>query len=73
MGLLYLPLRTGIDDLVERKRAGSELARGPRVRVISEFIESEFARHATAISVPEIQPPPTDELDEVVRAALEEG
>ncbi len=36
--------RLAIADLLEQKRAGAELKEGPRVPVLNEFIESEFAR-----------------------------
>ncbi len=37
-------LKRAIDDLLARKKAGEELSRGPRIPVISEFVESEIER-----------------------------
>ena len=66
------PLRTCVDDLVKRKRAGSELTRGPRVAPISEFIESELARHEGEFVVPQPWAPPADKLDIVFHQTLAE-
>ena len=37
-------LKAAITDLLERKREGEELDEGPRVEVISDFIEGEYER-----------------------------
>lgn len=66
-------LREAIDELVERKRSGSELDRGARIGPLSEFIESELIRHEACFSVPQAPQPATGELDAVFRSALEEG
>ena len=65
-------LRTCIDDLVKGKHAGSELARGPRIAPISEFIEAELGRHEGKLSVPEPSISPADKLDVVFHAVLRE-
>ena len=58
-------LREEIDALVARKRAGDELAQGPRNEVISTFIDQEIVRLA-ALTVPGLQAaPPTKILDHV--------
>jgi len=65
-------LRTCINDLIKSKRAGTELARGPRIPPISEFIESELARHGEKLSVPERSAPPADKLDVLFYEVLSE-
>jgi predicted nucleotidyltransferase len=62
-------LRFAITDLVVRKRNGEELDRGPRVPVISEFVESELAR-LTEIAPAKTEVPPTAELDAFFRNTL---
>ncbi|MBI3117940.1 MAG: nucleotidyltransferase domain-containing protein, partial [Candidatus Hydrogenedentes bacterium] len=37
-------LKTAIDTLTHQKRQGLELERGPRIPVISEFLEHQLAR-----------------------------
>ncbi len=37
-------LKEAIGELLERKREGEELDEGPRVEVISDFIEREYER-----------------------------
>ncbi|MCS6993196.1 MAG: nucleotidyltransferase domain-containing protein [Anaerolineales bacterium] len=53
-------LREAIDNLIEQKRQGNELSEGPRIPLISEFIESELARLETAVSAPANKPPMTE-------------
>jgi predicted nucleotidyltransferase len=38
------PLKEAFNQLVEKKRSGHELDRGPRVPVISDFLDRELAR-----------------------------
>jgi len=57
---------------LKEKRAGSELTRGPRVAPISEFIESELARHEGEFVVPQPWAPPADKLDVVFHQTLAE-
>lgn len=65
-------LRVAIERLLEAKRAGLELARGPRIPAISDFIEDQLARREyLQLSPGEFQPAPTA-LDELFRAALME-
>ena len=66
-------LRDAIEELVERKRRGSELARGERIGPVSEFIESELARHESRLTIPNSPQPGIDDLDQVFRTALDEG
>jgi predicted nucleotidyltransferase len=57
-------LRTAIDSLLDRKRAGMELDRGPRIPEISEFVSAEIARLAAAHATPPHtrDPEPLDRL-----------
>jgi predicted nucleotidyltransferase len=64
-------LRSAIDDLVERKRQGSELERGPRIVSISEFIESELGRHEGELLLPSGPALEAEELDSVFHEALD--
>lgn len=48
-------LRVALDDLLDRKRAGDELAASPPIGPLQSFIEREIARLAT-ISLPETEP-----------------
>jgi predicted nucleotidyltransferase len=70
-GLVTDPaLRGEIDALVARKRAGTELDRGPRIEPISAFVEAEMER-IDAVAPPDPTPPiPRDVLDELFRATL---
>lgn len=67
------PLRAAIDDLLERKRAGSELSSGPRIPAISDFIEEQLARLESGFSAPDSPPVAHAELDAIFHAALAEG
>lgn len=59
-----------IGRLLEEKRAGLEMGHGPRVPAISEFIEHEFARHASATpELPRVQAP-IEKLNELFRDTL---
>lgn len=63
-------LRVCINDLLARKRAGSELDRGPRIPVIADFIDAEMRRleHLTL----EKSPPgaPLDTLNDLFRETV---
>jgi uncharacterized protein len=58
-------LRFAIDSLLERKMAGEELDHGPKIPVISEFIEGELARLASAEPQPPSQRPDPEALNRV--------
>lgn len=65
-----LELRVSIDGLLERKRAGKELDRGPRIPAISAFIDRELARldESSADPAPQAEPERLDKvLHEVIR------
>ncbi len=64
-------LLQAIDELLVRKQAGDELDRGPRIAVISDFIERELTRLASTL--PEYTKPQPDipRLNRLFRAVLE--
>ena len=62
-------LRAAIDDLVERKRGGEELADVPRIDVISDFIDEQMERLATK-TMPGPRAVGTD-LDRLFRAVVD--
>ena len=57
--------------LVERKKRGAELDRGPRVPVISEFIERELTRLEAKTMPPKDTNPGSERLNELFRETLE--
>jgi len=62
-------LKTTVQDLVHRKKEGDELARGPRIPIISDFLENELTR----LSEQPAPPAPrtsADDLDRVFRQCL---
>lgn len=63
------PVRDAIDGLLEVKRAGGELSRGPRNAVISGFIEGELAR-LDRWAPEQGDQPATELLDRCFRNAL---
>jgi hypothetical protein len=65
-------LKLEIDRLLMEKRAGAELARGPRVAPISAFIEGELARWEHHEIVNQKTSMSLDALDELFRETLEE-
>jgi predicted nucleotidyltransferase len=65
-------LKDSIELLLERKRAGSELARAPRIDPVSDFIEAELERHDVALRIPDGPRIQVADLDEVFLAALDE-
>jgi predicted nucleotidyltransferase len=66
-------LRARIAELLEMKRSGVELARGPRIPEISRFLEAELPRLEGAIrDLPSIQPP-VEPLNSVFLEILDEA
>ncbi len=63
-------LRRDIKKLMERKRSGDELDRGPRVAVISDFIEGEIARLEQVRWGKKDAMIPVEMLNDVFRLAL---
>lgn len=46
------PLKQSIEQLVDRKRAGAELDKGPRIAAISDFLDQEIERLAGKAELP---------------------
>jgi predicted nucleotidyltransferase len=65
-------LRRAIDELLEKKRAGQELDSGPRIEVISNYIEGELQRLGTKLEVMEKTKPSSEKLNIFFRSALNE-
>jgi predicted nucleotidyltransferase len=64
-------LQGEVHALLARKRAGEELASGPRIPPINDFLDAELTRLKDAISQIPVSPPPDWEaLDVVFRGAL---
>lgn len=63
-------LKDEIAALLARKAAGEELARGPRIHVLSEFLESELDRLQRTSFEKNEEPCPTPELDLLFQNAL---
>ena len=64
------PVRDAIDVLLEVKRAGGELSRGPRNAVISGFIEGELERLERWAPERGEEAPGTELLDQCFRDVL---
>jgi predicted nucleotidyltransferase len=65
-------LRAAIDALMDAKAAGQELDNGPRIPIISDFIEHELARFETQEARRSNVGPDTDELNALFRRTLDE-
>jgi uncharacterized protein len=65
-------LRHAIEELLEQKKAGRELDSGPRIEVISEFIERELRRLEVELKVDVRAKPESEKLNEFFRSALDE-
>ena len=66
-------LKTAIYKLVEEKRSGDELDEGPRIAVISDFIEEKLALFGQqGFKNKLIQRASVEQLDEIFRATLDE-
>ena len=67
------PLRKIVHELLERKRSGDELALGPRIPEINEFLDSEISRLREALdAIPRGEPPDWEALDRVFQDSLAE-
>ena len=62
-------VRQAINDLLERKKAGQELDRQPKIEALSHFIETELER-LEKISIVERDKPNFDRLNVIFRKAL---
>lgn len=66
-------LREIVHALLERKRAGDELATGPRVPEVNEFLDAEMTRLGEALAViPRSPAPDWEALDGLFRRSLDE-
>ena len=65
-------LRAEIDDLLRQKESGDELSWGPRIPVISSFIESELEKLKSQKFGTRLRPPNTEKLDDLFRSSLAE-
>lgn len=63
-------LKNAIDNLIEDKQAGKELSMGPRIPVISNFIEKEMARFLKNKPAYDKKRPDTNKLNSLFRDAL---
>jgi len=63
-------LKTAIDDLLSRKKAGREMDHSPKIPVISDFVDRELDR-LTSVHVHEPLIKKPDKLDAVFRQALQ--
>lgn len=63
-------LKAEIDQLLKAKRGGAELDEGPRIPLLSDFIESELARLQDIHFSFDKDIPPLDELDKLFRSTL---
>ena len=66
-------VRSAIDHLVAEKKRGAELDRGPRINVISDFIETEMAFLEGVASDRKGAASSSVQLDDVFRATLAEA
>ncbi len=65
-------LRSTITELVAMKRTGAELDQGPRIPVISDFVESEMARLKQTVSDRPSPAPRVEGLNALFRGTLDE-
>ncbi len=63
-------LKTEIEKLIVLKREGAELDSGPRIAVISDFIDAELARLETNRAKYHSTPAPYETLDRIFQEAL---
>jgi len=62
-------VRSSIDNLLTRKRAGRELDREPKINVFRDFIDTELSR-LEKLTVPERENPDFEKLNEIFRDAI---
>ncbi len=65
-------VRQAIALLIERKKAGAELDKGPRIETLSSFIASELSHQKSIMSSEKQDTPPIEELNSLFRLALKE-
>jgi len=66
------PLRQAIDELVTAKRAGVEMDDGPRIPIISDFIDREISRFDNLAATMPKQETAIVALNQLFRATLDE-
>ncbi|MEO5370711.1 MAG: nucleotidyltransferase domain-containing protein [Magnetococcus sp. DMHC-1] len=62
-----------IGTLLQAKMAGDELSRGPRIPLLSDFLETEFARHEVVQRPSSLNRPPVEPLNALFLDALQEA
>jgi predicted nucleotidyltransferase len=62
-------VRSAIDDLLLRKRAGKEVDREPKINALSDFIDGELSR-LEKLKIPEREKPDFEKLNEIFREAI---
>jgi len=63
-----------VTDLLDRKRAGDELARGPRIPQLNQFLDTEIRwLHTQLTELPQTAMPDWEALDDVFRTVLAEA
>jgi predicted nucleotidyltransferase len=62
-------IREAINDLLDRKKASPELDRQPKIKLLSDFIETELTR-LEKIDVREREKPDFEKLNVIFRSAL---
>lgn len=65
-------LKQALDKLLEEKKAGKELDKGPRIEVISTFIETELTRLEKIAGKQKPSTPPSEQLNSFFRWSLKE-
>ncbi len=65
-------VRGAIGDLLERKKAGKELDRQPKIPALSNYIESELAELQRSAPPPVREKPNFESLNELFRVALQQ-
>lgn len=65
-------LRQAIEGLLEQKKLGQELDIGPRIGIISEFIERELSRLEVKLNLASREKPDSEKLNLFFRSVLDE-
>lgn len=65
-------LKSSIEKLINEKKRGNELSKGPRINIISEYIEEEIPRLKKITIKKKRNISKTNRLNKIFRAALEE-
>jgi len=65
-------LKLAIEKLLTDKRAGAELGHGPRIEVVSEFVEGELGRFEREVGAPKPLTSSVEPLNELFHQTLAE-